>query len=403
MTHYYEKNIVEIKNEYNTYLTDLLTPLIYEGIQSMYNSALENSDKFDLLQKANPTTKNPGVIKIFKKFLQGIPTLSANSIDIEVKRIKELSRCSEFFDDLVRAVVKSYIILLTYNATGKTCKLVLEKYHEKINVNDFVHKCYIECSVIFYNNPELFWTEHNKETLQACKTISFKYIKQSITDSIHKMLPIRQILQEYLNNDYIVEEKKEDTVKESNKQNSDKELKSEKKEQSLEQKVSEFHPPKQENGFSILEADEQAKIHDSIGKHKQGVLETSDVISDNEINMFEKNEMEKEIKDKLAQIVVDDKQSERNVAPINDMKILEQNQLNIPPSLQNVIVEGNRGIIGGEVVDDGINHDGINHDVINNDNNDVINHDDINDDTMDNGVLNHNEIDEYFEKYWNNT
>jgi hypothetical protein len=36
MTHYFEKNIVEIKNEYTDFLTNMMAPLIYEGIQSLY-------------------------------------------------------------------------------------------------------------------------------------------------------------------------------------------------------------------------------------------------------------------------------------------------------------------------------------------------------------------------------
>jgi hypothetical protein len=124
---------------------------------------------------------------------------------MEVKRIKEYSRCSELFDDLIKAVVKSYIILLTFNASGKKCKLVIEKYHEKININDFIHKCYIECANIFYNNPELFWNESDKETQQVCKNNAYDCIKQGVIEAIHKILPVKDILREYLSNDYIEE------------------------------------------------------------------------------------------------------------------------------------------------------------------------------------------------------
>lgn len=205
MTHFYEKNIVEIKNEYTTYLVDVLIPLIYEGIQSTYNYATEQCEKLDALSQTNQNIKNPGVLKIFQSCLKEIPSLSAAAIETETNRIKEYSRCSEWFDDLVKAVIKSYIVLLTYNATGKTCKLVDDRYHEKINVNEFIHKCYIECSVVFFNNPELMWTGHNNEMLQTCKTISYNQIRQSILNAIQKMLPIKLILQEYLSNDYIVE------------------------------------------------------------------------------------------------------------------------------------------------------------------------------------------------------
>jgi len=204
MTHYYEKNIVDIKLEYTSYLINMLTPLIYEGFQSIYNHAIE------LHSKLNPSAtddlnKHPNLTKIFQICLKDIPSLSQSSIDMEVKRIKEYSRCSELFDDLIKAVVKSYIILLTFNASGKKCKLVIEKYHEKININDFIHKCYIECANIFYNNPELFWNESDKETQQVCKNNAYDCIKQGVIEAIHKILPVKDILREYLSNDYIEE------------------------------------------------------------------------------------------------------------------------------------------------------------------------------------------------------
>lgn len=204
MAHFYEKNIVEIKNEYTTFLTNVLIPLIYEGIQSTYNYAVELHKKMEDQANFNRSAKNPGIIKIFQMCLKEISALSASAIANEVARIKEFSRCSEWFDDLVKSVIKSYIILLTYNSSGKTCNLITNKYHEKININEFIHKCYIECSIVFFNNPEIFWPGHSKDTKREYKLLAFKYIKQAIHDAIHQMLPIKLILQEYLSHDYIV-------------------------------------------------------------------------------------------------------------------------------------------------------------------------------------------------------
>lgn len=205
MTHFYERNIVDIKNEYTDRLTDILVPLLYEGMKSIYNDAIKCFDKAEEARKYNQTAVNPGINKFFQIILKGIPTLSQAGIEVEVKRIKEFSRCSDIFDDLVKAVVKSHIVLLTYNASGKTCKLVNERYHEKININEFIHKCYIECSQVFYDNPDLLSSDYPKDTLQMCKHSAYKYIKTAISDAIHGILPLKQILQEYLSNDYIVE------------------------------------------------------------------------------------------------------------------------------------------------------------------------------------------------------
>lgn len=286
MTHFYERNIVDIKNEYTTYLTDILVPLIYEGIQSIYNHALETRNKLEMTSKSN-SSKSPNVMKIFQTSLKGVPTLSASAIETEAKRIKEFSRCSEWFDDLVKAVIKSYIILLTYNASGKTCKLVGEKHHEKINVNEFIHKCYIECSIIFFNHPELFWTEHNKETMQTCKNIAYKLIRQSITDAIHKMLPIKLILQEYLNNDYIPKTQEEIAMEKHQHSKHDEDSQLNRK----------FNPPPPENGFSLLES----------SKSEHEVNDVNLLMDSSEIGMNEHDtRVESEIKERLGQIMGED-------------------------------------------------------------------------------------------------
>ena len=50
MPHFYERNIVEIKNEYTTFLVTMITPPIYEGMKSIY-------DYSALFKKHNKTYK----------------------------------------------------------------------------------------------------------------------------------------------------------------------------------------------------------------------------------------------------------------------------------------------------------------------------------------------------------
>ena len=206
MTHFYERNIVEIKNLYTTFLINIITPLIYEGIKSVYNNALVIENKFIEKGKVDPNVENPGILKIFQLCLKDIPSLNQHEIDTEASRIKEKSKCSEWFDDLIKAVVKSHIILLTYNATGKTCRTVKEKHHEMIKTSDFIHKCYVECARVFYNYPEIFFHKYSTLDLKRNQREAQELIKTSISEAIKKMLPIKLILQEYLSNDYINDE-----------------------------------------------------------------------------------------------------------------------------------------------------------------------------------------------------
>jgi hypothetical protein len=203
MTHFYERNIVEIKTLYTSFLINIITPLIYEGIKSVYNNALTVENKFIEKGKVDPNIENPGILKIFQLCLKDIPTLNQYEIENETSRIKEKSKCSEWFDDLIKAVVKSHIILLTYNASGKTCKTVKDKHHEGIKTSDFIHKCYIECARNFYNYPEIFYHKYSTLDIKRNQREAQEMIKTSINEAIKKMLPIKLILQEYLSNDYL--------------------------------------------------------------------------------------------------------------------------------------------------------------------------------------------------------
>lgn len=196
---YNEKNIVETKNEYTTFLVNIITPLLYEGIKSMYIYSLESHNKL-----ANNTDSQNinGPLKIFQMCLKEIPALSHQIIENETRRIKEFSKCSEWFDNLVKATIKSNIILLTYTP-GKTTSLSNSKFHETIDIHNFIHKCYIESAKAFYNNPELFWHEYSALEIKRNQKEAYKIIKLSIMEAIRKMLPIQSILTEYLSNEFI--------------------------------------------------------------------------------------------------------------------------------------------------------------------------------------------------------
>jgi len=207
MSHYYEKNIVEIKNIYTTYLVNIISPLIYEGFKSLYENANRIDHKVQNAEKTNPNVSNLGIIKIFQLCLKEIPQWNMHLIDTETKRIKEQCKCSEWFDDLLKAVVKSHIVLLTYNANAKTCDIVNNKLHETVDTNFFIHNCYIECAKIFFNYPEIFYHNFSALEIKRNQRESIDIIKKAIEESLKNMLPIKTILQEYLSNDYIREDK----------------------------------------------------------------------------------------------------------------------------------------------------------------------------------------------------
>ncbi len=206
MSHYYEKNIVEIKNEYTDFLLSILTPLLFEGIKSIYEKAVKLEEDFRIKEQQDPSVKNPGVFKLFQICLRDIPNLNTAAIENETNRIKEKSRCSEYFDSLLKSVIKSNIILLTFNSKKKKSHIVEERFHESIDSKLFVHKCYIESSRIFFNYPELFCHHFSTLDIKRNQREIYDLIKDAIKEAIRKSLPIKLILDEYLKNDYDYED-----------------------------------------------------------------------------------------------------------------------------------------------------------------------------------------------------
>ena len=200
----YDKNIVEIKNEYTTFITNIITPSIFEGIKSLYTKSLDIHNKFVEQNLRNPgIEQSPGVLKIFQTCLKDIPSLNRNAIERESERIRVSCKCSEWFDDLIKAVIKSNIILLTFNNSRyKDLDILKQKHHERVDTNDFIHKCYIESARIIYNNPELFWHEFPTLEIKRNQRDACDLIKIAVKEAIRKMLPMKLILQEYLLNDF---------------------------------------------------------------------------------------------------------------------------------------------------------------------------------------------------------
>jgi hypothetical protein len=194
----YEKNIVEIREEYTRQLIDILTPLVYEGISSMYDYAKEVHGKLKEAGKTKTST-----LKIFQGVLMRVPSWNQNIISQETDRIRKSSKCEDWFDDLVKAVVKSHIVLLTNAFSAKKCKPIQEKFHEKISVPDFIHKCYIQCAKSIYNNPYLFWEEGMSPlNMKKNQMDTFNILGKSIQTAIREMLPMKLTIQEFLGNDY---------------------------------------------------------------------------------------------------------------------------------------------------------------------------------------------------------
>lgn len=180
--------LVETKQEYTTQLINILTPLIYEGLQSIYNEILNISS-------------NDSTLKNFQYSLQKIPKWNNDIIHKETMRIMNNSKSFSWLEDLIRATLKANIVVLTYNPTVKTQIKVDPLLYQNIKIEDFIHKIYIECAREFWNNPYLFYHSYTPIELKRNQRDCIAIIKDCVKEAIRKLLPVKHILKIYLNED----------------------------------------------------------------------------------------------------------------------------------------------------------------------------------------------------------
>jgi len=183
---------VETKLEYTTQLVNVLTPLVYEGIQSIYSESLKASNE------AN------NVLKLFQTFLKRIPKWNDEMIKQETDRIMNNSKSYSWLHDLVKATVKANIIVLTYNPNCnlpngyKVLTKIDPKFYQNIRIEDFIHKIYIECARELWNNPYLMYHQYPPIELKRNQRDTIHLVKDSIKEGIRKLLPVKEILEIYL-------------------------------------------------------------------------------------------------------------------------------------------------------------------------------------------------------------
>lgn len=187
--------LVSAKEEYTNQLCYVLSPLIYQGVMSLFDES-----------KKIPKQVRGVSYRNLQIVLANVQNWSSFIIEKETKRIK--ASCS-YLSDLVTAIFVSHVKILAcvrLKGDHKNIKIKIP------NMETFIHKIYILVCNKFYNNITLI---HDPEE-KLIKTIS-----DIINECIRKQLPIEHILQEYLfdvfNDDSVDSESSEKSEK-SNKE-----------------------------------------------------------------------------------------------------------------------------------------------------------------------------------------
>ena len=189
----------ESKNEWGARLLTILTPLIIEGLKSIFDESCK-------LCKDNHEMDK--YLLTFQNLLVRISKWNPTIIETERKRIIERSGCS-YLEDLVTCIHIIQLKLLTAMRVGQKQKKI------EINIpklDDFIHKVYINVARKIYKNVYLF--ELNCPPLQIQKNYRELEIivQECILTSVRENIPVENILKAYM--DETVEEDVVEEIKE---------------------------------------------------------------------------------------------------------------------------------------------------------------------------------------------
>jgi len=202
----YNVNVLsEAKNEYSSRLVTILTPLMIEGIKSIFEEAtklcLDNDEEEKYLMT-------------FQNFLSRVPKWNDTIVEEETKRIVTNSRCS-YLEDLLTCVHITQLKILT--------SIRVSQKQKKIDIdipklNAFVHKCYIMYARKLYSNVYLFEKDILPLNYQKNMREAELMCQESILNVIRENMPVENILRAYIDetvDEEIIEETIEKTVDEA--------------------------------------------------------------------------------------------------------------------------------------------------------------------------------------------
>ena len=169
--------IIEIKKEFTIQLTNILSPLIFQGISSIYNELIGKGDE----------TK---ILKNFQSLLLNIKNWNMDKLTLELNRILLKTKDYSYFLKLIQAVFKTNQIILGVK--------ISETLKNELSFGVFIHHIYIECAREFYADPFLFY--HNQPLIEIKRNnnIIILKINNCIETAIRRLMPMASILDAFL-------------------------------------------------------------------------------------------------------------------------------------------------------------------------------------------------------------
>lgn len=178
-------NLHESRNEWCSRLVSIFTPLVTEGIRSIFNESWKICMDNDEANK---------YLMTFQNLLSRVPKWNNSIIEDEKKRIIERSGCN-YLEDLITCVHIIQLKVLTCIRVGNKQKKIDISIP---SLDAFIHKIYINVARKVYMNVYLF--EKNISPLQTQKNNREleNIIQECIMLAIRDSIPTESIIRAYM-------------------------------------------------------------------------------------------------------------------------------------------------------------------------------------------------------------
>jgi hypothetical protein len=195
MDDFQPSNLYQSRDELCARLVGILTPLIIEGIKSIFNEAVKMCVDNQEVDK---------YLMHFQNLISHIPKWNGNTIETERKRIIERSGCN-YLEELITCVHIIHLKVLTCVRVGNKQKKIDISIPK---LDNFLHKAYINVARKTYMNVYLFERGGSITPLQIQKNNrEFEIIVQEcILSTIRESIPTEEIIRAYTDESMEIEE-----------------------------------------------------------------------------------------------------------------------------------------------------------------------------------------------------
>ena len=203
-------NLHSSRDEWCARLVTILTPLIIEGLKSIFNEAWKMAVDNDEASK---------YLMTFQNLLCRVPKWNSEIIEDERKRIIERSGCG-YLEDLITCVHVIQLKTLTCIRVGNKQKKIDISIPK---LDAFLHTAYIHAARKSYMNVYLFEKNVSALTIQKHTRELEMIVQECILAAIRESIPTEAIIRAYLDEsveqeeEVVIEPIKEDTPLVSNK------------------------------------------------------------------------------------------------------------------------------------------------------------------------------------------